>query len=348
MNVMAGTVAVPPTISLSLSNLNFAFTVGGAAPAAQTVSVVNTGGGTLSYIVTSNAAWLNASASGGTITVSVTPVGLAANTYHGAITVSAVGASNTPQTISVTLAVTGSALPSVVITGVRHSATGLSGPIAPGELITLTGTGLGPNTGTEFSVNPATGMVDTTLAGSRVVFGSTPAPLTYVSATQINVIAPYEIAGQSRVAIQVEYQGNLSASQTVQVIPASPGAYTLTSSGSGAVVAANQDGTLNSLSNPAAKGSYVTIYFTGGGQTNPVGVTGSITGVPLKWLTQSISVTVGNQPAIVSFDGSAPTFVDGVDQLNIQLSANTPSGAQPIVINIGGVFSPSSVTLAVQ
>jgi uncharacterized protein (TIGR03437 family) len=59
-------------------------------------------------------------------------------------------------------------------------------------------------------------------------------------------------------------------------------------------------------------------------------------------------VSVGGQPAMVSFDGSAPTLVDGVDQLNIQLAANTPSGAQPVVITVGGVSSPATVTLAVQ
>jgi len=57
---------------------------------------------------------------------------------------------------------------------------------------------------------------------------------------------------------------------------------------------------------------------------------------------------VGNQPATVTFDGSAPTFVDGVDQLNIQLSPNTPSGAQPVVITVGGVSSPGTATIFVQ
>jgi uncharacterized protein (TIGR03437 family) len=322
--------------------------VGGTTPAAQSVSVVNTGGGSLSYSVASNAPWLNTSASSGTITVSVNPAGLEANTYQSSITMSAAGASNTPQVVGVKLVVSGAPSPSIVITGVRHSATGLSGPIAPGELITLVGTGLGPNTGSSFSVNLSTGMVDTTLAGTRVFFGSISAPITYTSATQINVIAPYEIAGQSQVGIQVQYQGSMSASQAVQVIAASPGAYTLDASGSGPVVAANQDGSINSQNNPAAKGSYVTIYFTGGGQTNPVGVTSSVTGAVLKWLTQPISVTVGNQPAVVTFDGSAPTFVDGVDQLNIHLSPDTPGGKQPIVITIDGVSSPPSVTLAVQ
>jgi uncharacterized protein (TIGR03437 family) len=238
--------------------------------------------------------------------------------------------------------------PEAVIAGIRHSATGLSGPIAPGELITLYGTGLGPTAGTMFSVDPATGMVGTTLAETRVFFGSVAAPITYTSATQINVVAPYEIADQAQVAVQVQYQGRMSASQTLPVIAASPGAYTLDSSGSGPVVAANQDGSINGPNHPAPQGSYVTIYFTGGGQTNPPGVTGSVTGAVLKWLVQSISVTVGNVPAMVTFDGSAPAFVDGVDQLNIQLGPNTPSGAQPIVITVGGTSSPSSVTLAVQ
>jgi uncharacterized protein (TIGR03437 family) len=177
--------------------------------------------------------------------------------------------------------------------------------------------------------------------------GGVAAPILYSSATQINVIAPYEISGQLQVTVQVQYQGS-AATQAVQVTNASPGAFTLNASGSGPAVAANQDYSINSPSNPAAKGSYVTIYFTGGGQTNPAGVTGSVTGSVLKWLTQPILVTVGNQPAIVSFDGSAPSFVDGVDQLNIQLSPSTPSGAQPVIITIGGVASPPSVTLAVQ
>jgi uncharacterized protein (TIGR03437 family) len=185
------------------------------------------------------------------------------------------------------------------------------------------------------------------LAGTTVTVGSMAAPVLYTSANQINAIAPYEISSQAQVTVQVQYQG-AAATQTVQVQSASPGTFTLNSAGTGGVVAANQDGTINGSNNPASKGSYVTIYFTGGGQTNPSGVTGSVTGSVLKRLTQPIAVTVGNQPATVGFDGSAPTFVDGVNQLNIQLSPNTPSGAQPIIINVGGFSSPSTVTLAVQ
>jgi uncharacterized protein (TIGR03437 family) len=347
INIMAGALSTPPVISLSASSLSFAYTVGGTTPPPQTVSVTNAGGGSLAYSVVSNSAWLTASAEGGAITIFVSTSGLAVNTYQGAITVTAAGASNSPQTISVSLVVSATP-PAIVIAAIENSATSLVGPIAPGELISIEGSGLGPGVGAVFSVDPATGMVDTTLAGTTVFFGSIAAPITYSSSTQINVITPYEVAGQSQVSIEVQYQGASSTSTTVQVASASPGAYTLNASGTGPVVAVNHDGTLNGSGNPAAKGSYVTVYFTGGGQTNPPGVTGSVTGIVLKWLTQAISVEVGGPPATVTFDGSAPTLVDGVDQLNIQLSPNTPSGAHPIVITIGGVSSPSSGTLAVQ
>jgi uncharacterized protein (TIGR03437 family) len=235
----------------------------------------------------------------------------------------------------------------MTISSVTNSASGQTGAVAPGELIAIYGTGLGPANGVPFTVDPTTGGVDTTLGGTHVLFGSVAAPITYASAGQINAIVPYEMAGQSQVSIEVQYQSG-SASQTAPIASAAPGAYTLNSSGSGQAAALNQDHTINAPANPAAKGAYVTIYFTGGGQTNPAGVTGSVTGAVLKWLTQSISVTVGNQPATVTFDGSAPTFVDGVDQLNIQLSPSTPSGAQPVVITVGGVSSPSTATISVK
>ncbi|HTS47550.1 MAG TPA: IPT/TIG domain-containing protein [Bryobacteraceae bacterium] len=235
-----------------------------------------------------------------------------------------------------------------LINGVTNSATGLPGAIAPGELISIYGSNLGPSTGISFSVDPTAGMVDTTLGGTQVLFGSFAAPITYASSTQINAVVPYEVAGQSQITMQIEYGGS-SASQNLQVASASPGVYTSNFSGSGPVVAANQDGSINSSSNPAAKGSYVTVYFTGGGQTNPPAITGAVNpSAPLKYLVQQPTVTVGGAAAAVSFAGSAPALIDGVDQLDIQLAADTPSGAQPLVITMGAVSSPSTATLAVQ
>jgi len=188
------------------------------------------------------------------------------------------------------------------------------------------------------------------LAGTTVLFNGIAAPLLYTSATQVNAIVPYESAGCTQAAVQVQYQDTVSSTLMLPCASATPGVFSFNSIGTGPAAAANQDGTFNGPSSPAAKGSYVTLYFTGGGQTNPAGVTGSINGTStLKWLRQVASVTVGGVAAAVAFDGAAPTFVDGVLQLNIQLSASTPSGAAlPVVVTVGGASSPAPATLAVQ
>jgi uncharacterized protein (TIGR03437 family) len=67
----------------------------------------------------------------------------------------------------------------------------------------------------------------------------------------------------------------------------------------------------------------------------------------LKYLTQRVSATIGDQPATVTFAGAAPSLVDGIGQLNIKVEDDTPSGAQPLVITIGGVSSPATATVAV-
>jgi uncharacterized protein (TIGR03437 family) len=250
------------------------------------------------------------------------------------------------DTIHVMAAAT-SAFPNVVINGVTNSASGALGAVAPGELIAIYGNGLGPATGVPFVVNPTTGGVDTTLGGTRVLFGAVAAPITYASATQVNAIVPYEMAGQSQAVLAVQSISG-TATQTVQIAGAAPGIFTQTATGSGQAAALNQDYSINGPTTPAAKGSYVTIYFTGGGQTDPVGVTGSVVGAVLKWLTQPVTVTVGNQPVTAQFYGAAPTYVDGLNQLNILLPANTPSGAQPVVLTVGGASSPATATIYVQ
>jgi hypothetical protein len=98
-----------PTIGVSPSSFSFTATAGGANPANQSLSITNTGGGTLNWTASSNATWLSVSPTSGTApstaTVSVNITGLAAGTYNGAITVSATGATNTPVNVPVTLTV---------------------------------------------------------------------------------------------------------------------------------------------------------------------------------------------------------------------------------------------------
>jgi ABC-type arginine/histidine transport system permease subunit len=97
----------PASISLSARQASFSYTLGGSAPASQTVNITNGGGGTLAWSATSGASWLtvspNSGVGSGVLTVGINTAGLTAQTYTGAVTVTASGATNSPQTVSVVL-----------------------------------------------------------------------------------------------------------------------------------------------------------------------------------------------------------------------------------------------------
>ncbi|MCP4215837.1 MAG: hypothetical protein GY765_14385 [bacterium] len=104
--VVSYTTPAPPEIGLNRSSLNFA-----SSPAAQSgaesVLIENTGGGTLNWTAAFSESWLGVSPANGTgigtITLQLETTGLSAGTYTGTLTVSATEASNSPQTVAVTL-----------------------------------------------------------------------------------------------------------------------------------------------------------------------------------------------------------------------------------------------------
>ena len=97
----------PSGISLNRQRLNFGYVIGGNLPETQTVTISNTGKGTMNWTVTGDADWLSCSPDSGTnagvITVTVDPTGLEPGGYMGILTVTAPNASNTPQTVNVYL-----------------------------------------------------------------------------------------------------------------------------------------------------------------------------------------------------------------------------------------------------
>ena len=138
-----------PTIGLSPTSLGFTGVQGGANPSAQIVSVTNTGGGTLSWSVSDNAAWLSLSPASGTApgsaTVGVNTSGLTVGTYNATITVTATGATNTPQTVPVSLTVTAAAVPPTIgLSPSSLSFTGVQGGANPAnQTLGITNTGGG-------------------------------------------------------------------------------------------------------------------------------------------------------------------------------------------------------------
>jgi len=220
-----------------------------------------------------------------------------------------------------------------------------SGPIAPGAIVSLFGSGIGPATTASGKLNAA-GRLDVDLQGTQVRFDGVAAPLFYASAGQINLQVPYSVSGRAETEIEIVQGGVVRARMRVPIAPSMPGLFT-TQSGVGQVVAVNEDGTLNSAGNPAARGSVVTLYATGEGQTAPGGREGYPAAAPLPQPVLGLDVMVGTSHAEVLWAGAAPGYV-GLLQVNLRLpGVFTPPGVRPLTLSVGGVASQAGVTIAV-
>ena len=105
----------------------------------------------------------------------------------------------------------------------------------------------------------ASGGLPNLLGGSEVRFDGIPAPIFYTQAGQINVQAPYTIAGQQATRVEVLFQAKSAARSDLGVVEAAPALFPL---------ALNQDAGSNSAAAPAPRGTIVTLFATGEGLTD--------------------------------------------------------------------------------
>jgi len=101
----------PPTLTVSKTSLSFSAFQGQGNPASQTLSITNSGSGTVNWTASSNAPWLTLSSTSGTapslLNISVNTSGISLGTYNANVTVSSSGSSGSPQTVTVTLTLQG-------------------------------------------------------------------------------------------------------------------------------------------------------------------------------------------------------------------------------------------------
>jgi hypothetical protein len=166
------TVAQPPILSVLPSGLSMSALQGGTNPAAASVNVTNTGGGTLSFTTASDSVWLSVSPASGTapqtLQVSASIGSLTAGTYTGHVTVTAAGAQGSPSVVTVTLTIAQPPVLSVLPSGLSMSATqGGTNPAAASVNVTNTGGGALSFTDASdsawLSVSPASGTALQTL-----------------------------------------------------------------------------------------------------------------------------------------------------------------------------------------
>jgi uncharacterized protein (TIGR03437 family) len=219
--------------------------------------------------------------------------------------------------------------------------------VSPGELVTIFGLDFGPPaqlTGAQLNGNT----LATQLAQTQVLFDGRAAPLVYVSDNQISAIVPYEVAGGENTRVVISYQGKRGNAVSMPVMTTHPGLFTLDSSGSGLVVALNQDNSVHGLNNPAARGTVVQLYGTGMGVTSPASVDGQLAGPPYASPAGAASVSIGGRKAQVQYFGAAPGLANGMFQANVVIPIDCPKGLVPISVTIGDYTSPAVTRVMVQ
>jgi uncharacterized protein (TIGR03437 family) len=195
----------------------------------------------------------------------------------------------------------------------------------------------------------AKGNVDNSLAGTQVMFGSIAAPLLYVRTDQANAVVPYEVAEKGYTQLQIQTAAGVTNSVALVVTDASPGIITVSGTGTGSAAVLNQLGDVNSADNPAARGSVVTLFATGEGQTDPPGVDGRISQGNPPTPRLPVSVWIGGHPATLTYSGALPGLIAGVLQVSCVVPPEIDAGEHvSLVLTVGQFTSQSGVTLAVR
>jgi uncharacterized protein (TIGR03437 family) len=231
------------------------------------------------------------------------------------------------------------------ITGVADAASYRS-QISPNQIITIFGTGLGPNEG-QTALIPVVGEPPYVVAGTSVSINGIRIPLVYVQSNQVAAMVPGSVSTsllskeRRQVTLTVSLGGTLSVSKTVPFAEYSPSLFTIDGSGRGNGAAINSDGSVNSPGNPAAKGSVIALFGTGffgfrsrfhGGESCD---NGFIAPFSSQGADSPLEATVGGQRVQILYAGWAPGQLCGLQQINVLLPENSPSGnAVPVELSL--------------
>ena len=234
--------------------------------------------------------------------------------------------------------------------------------LSPGALFTIFGSnfaasGTQKNAG---STDIVGNRLPQNLANTCVQVGPTRAPLTFVSAGQINAQMPsVGVSGMVPVSVIANCGlSNQATSSTVNVAlsSASPEllSFVQNPDGKNPVAAVNATGgfvgpagLLNGLTfTPARANDVVTVFAIGLGATTPIQVPGALADGPAT-INGTMVLQVGGVQAPVMYAGITPTFA-GLYQINFVVPTGLPPGNAPITIAVNGIQSPTGPFLAVK
>jgi uncharacterized protein (TIGR03437 family) len=197
------------------------------------------------------------------------------------------------------------------------------GRVAPGGLMTIYGSGIGPQTGVSFAL--VNGRVPNELAGVSVTVDGVPAPILYAQDAQINFIVPWSTRPFGTMPICVT-RGSDRACLESWATPVDPAIF---GDSLGPIVVL-PDGTRTTR---VPSGGYFTVYLTGTGLMNGPIEDGGVSGFPLRHVVAPGVVTVRDGTpfcpppgacrthpnAVITYAGNSPGTVWGLTQVNVRL-----------------------------
>ena len=227
--------------------------------------------------------------------------------------------------------------PKISDNGIINVFSGATGAVAPGEIVSIFGENLGPVEGVALGYDPQTNQLSKTASGVSVTWNGIASPLYFVRQDQVNIQVPYELADMTEVRLTVNRNGRSSAEKSVGIVATRPGLYP---------AVWNEDGSINSATNPATAGSIVILFATGQVLTGPASATGAPALGPYPEPLKPVDLQVGSARAEVLFRGQAP-FTTGVMQINARVPVGL-SGAQPVKLTVGDAASQPGVVVAIR
>ena len=327
------TISIPVSLTVSAlalvtANPTSISMASGYPAGSATGYTIQTGAAGVAFTVAtsaSSAGWLRISPASGIaptpITVTLDPSQATPGSYADSIVISSPGVASV--TVPVKMSVSGlfATLPQQV------NATGVAGPdhtVAPNEIVSLYLTDFSCATAPVVSIN-----------GTAVSWSS-------YAAGQINYVVPERMT--SPAALTVACNGNAAWSfnglTTAAVVP---GIFTLTGTGKGQAAIINADGTVNGSTNPATRGSWLSVYGTGFGLFNAAGTNG------LRTVAGTVTASIGGTDATVIYAGNTPGATEGLQQFNLQIPAGVTAGtAVPIVLTVNGTSTQTTATVALK
>jgi minor extracellular serine protease Vpr len=241
--------------------------------------------------------------------------------------------------------------------GIVDAASGKFSAVAPGSWISIYGTNLSDYTDNAFSVPFPLGIDYVAFSfdagcASGTCAVSVPGRFQFVSPDQLNVLVPWELAGQTSATVKVIINYTYSAEYTLQLASYSPGIFlNYGATVNGQVIAAALDGHNQVLSsgNPIARGDTVQLFLNGLGPVNNQDQL--VTGYPAPLNTAQTTttapvITIGGQTATLAYYGLAPGLV-GTYQVNAVVPSTIGTGLQTVTCSIGGA-SAKTVMIPVK